>query len=139
MMTVHSNTPIVCGKEKSRTSAFWIGKGCWKTRHSYYSAKSAIAGRLTYLLNNQGIVTEVIFVSTNQRKHGRIRNANQDGAHDEGDDDVRQRGEQAEAGFRILGLAFGSVLRLLFHWIDGLGLRPRGFFLRAQEAGEPVV
>ena len=40
---------------------------------------------------------------------------------------------EEQAGERVL------ALRLLFHWIDGLGLRLRGFFLRAQEAGEPVV
>ena len=67
------------------------------------------------------------------------RNENQGGADEEGGDGVRQRGEQAKAGFRILRFAVGSVLCLLFHWIDGSRLRLRGFFLRTQEAGEPVV
>ena len=84
------------------------------------------------------VPTIMVFISMNLDNLN--RNENQGNADDEGGDDVRQRGEQAEAGFRILRFAVGSMLRLmLFHWIDGLLFWLREFFLRAQEAGEPVV
>lgn len=64
-----------------------------------------------YKINFPAIVAAYSLIRLNRHK----RNANQDGADDEGGDGVRQRREQADAMFRILRFAFGSGLCLLFH------------------------